>query len=899
MKMFKKPVTKKQAEERLDFPIEKMWSLLGLLLPAIMVMVVVLVAYYAGSLYPFGENSVSWCDMSQQQLPLMIDFKDILDGKSSMFLNFENAGGMSFWGVFFFFLASPFTFLVKFVDKENVILFANVLVMLKMMTSAFTAMVYFRKCHKQLDTTIAIVLSFMYGVCGYGMVFFQNIIWLDMMALLPLLLMSLNMLVKEKKVLPYTIVLAAAIIVNYYISYMMIVFILLFMGAYVLMHNKSELKENCVLFLGGSLAGGLISAVVWLPSFIQYLSSARTESILEKIAGSKFIADYYTIYPVLFCTAFVAVVVLLNVFSGGKRSRDTRMYLYLLVLTLIPMVVEPINKMWHTGSYMSFPVRYGFITIFIGIVCCAIFLSEKHEFKGTKHMIISTSISVVVVYIYYLFIGKFGEDNFESLTAYSRTLWGDEASYIGLLEAFIVSAVCYAVIYLFYKKGYMIKYVFVALVCVVAFMETHFNTDVYLTSPAKIRPSEVNSQQVALELADKIEDDSFYRVKTSSKLFHYNLVGSLGYPSLSHYTSLTDQNYMFTMKRLGYTSVWMEMGSCGGTSLTDALLCANYEITNTPDTRETVYQGENYFIQKTDRNTGLGLITSQDLSGCEEIPENLQRAEVQKYLYKNLFGKTDAITKYDSTYSDINYTSGDRYNFNNGTTITYDIYVDGHQRLYFDCFDELTNHLSEPIYETFAVRINDRLISDNYPYDKNNGVLYLGDYADQNVTIKLISKKAISCKSFGVFGINEDALNATLNDTAYVNFTRDKGTLTGSCDANDGETCFLSVPYNDGFTIKVNGESVDYQKVFSSFIAFPLQKGANDIVVTFTPVGFIPGLILTILGVGLVVAYVLYRRKIVIPGIVKTVSLGVVIAAFAATVFAIYIFPLLANILSD
>ena len=37
------------------------------------------------------------------------DFKDIFTGKDGMFLNFHNAGGMDLWGVFFFFIASPYT----------------------------------------------------------------------------------------------------------------------------------------------------------------------------------------------------------------------------------------------------------------------------------------------------------------------------------------------------------------------------------------------------------------------------------------------------------------------------------------------------------------------------------------------------------------------------------------------------------------------------------------------------------------------------------------------------------------------------------------------------------------------------------------------------------------------
>ena len=71
-----------------------------------------LVLYAMKELFPFGEFTVSWCDMNQQVVPLLCEFKDILEGKGSLFLNLQNAGGMNFWGVFLFFLSSPFSFSV-------------------------------------------------------------------------------------------------------------------------------------------------------------------------------------------------------------------------------------------------------------------------------------------------------------------------------------------------------------------------------------------------------------------------------------------------------------------------------------------------------------------------------------------------------------------------------------------------------------------------------------------------------------------------------------------------------------------------------------------------------------------------------------------------------------------
>ena len=83
--------------------------------------------------FPFGEKSIAWCDMNQQVIPLLMDFKDILAGKSSLLLNMQNAGGMNFWGVFLFFISSPFSFLVAFIEKADIYYAVNILLLLRMM----------------------------------------------------------------------------------------------------------------------------------------------------------------------------------------------------------------------------------------------------------------------------------------------------------------------------------------------------------------------------------------------------------------------------------------------------------------------------------------------------------------------------------------------------------------------------------------------------------------------------------------------------------------------------------------------------------------------------------------------------------------------------------------------
>ena len=101
-------------------------SLMTLLLPPVAVAVILLTAYALCGMYPFGEKTLAWCDMHQQVVPLLLNFKDILEGEGNFFLNMQNASGMNFYGVFLFFISSPFSFLVVLIEKADIMNFMKI-----------------------------------------------------------------------------------------------------------------------------------------------------------------------------------------------------------------------------------------------------------------------------------------------------------------------------------------------------------------------------------------------------------------------------------------------------------------------------------------------------------------------------------------------------------------------------------------------------------------------------------------------------------------------------------------------------------------------------------------------------------------------------------------------------
>lgn len=875
----------------------------SLFLSPLAVMALMGIVFFAYGLYPFGQNTLAWCDMTQQVLPLLLEFKDMLSGAQDFFLSMANAGGMNFWGVFLFFISSPFSFLVAFVEKANLIQFANVMVVLKMMACAFTAALFFQKRFPKLGTALVTALGALYACCGYTMLFYQNVVWLDMMYLFPLLLLGFDRLVRLEKPLMYVLTLSAVVTVNFYLSYMVVIFLVLSMGLYLLLCCKKEQRGPVALRLCvSSLLAALITASVWLPAFQQYLTSGRGENgLLQNLASGKLLAVLFTTVPLLLCTT-LAFAALPFLSLKEERRRERIGYLALiLVLMLLPVFIEPINKMWHTGSYQAFPVRYGYITIFVGLILAAMILQKGCESPRVKPtdwpMLIVAFLDggVLVAVFYYMLFNHQAE-----MSRYTQTLWGNQTSFTYLLLSFLVAFVCYFLAIYLFKFGHITKRVFSVLLCVLVAAECVFNGSIYMGSVS----GSVTRYQQVVDLQNRLPTgQGFYRVKTDRKYFDANMVGAIGYNSLAHYTSLNAQNYMFAMKKLGYSSYWMEVNSNDGTLLTDALLSNRYTILQSreeTDGRPTLYENEQYRLVENPLFLPLGLKTATDLSAYEALPEGTRR-EVQNHLYRTLLGgEGELMALYQPNHlQSVNWEENETgwrlsQQGNQIALISYEIPVKEKQTLYFDCFNRLTTSLNEPVNNAFQVTVNDLVVEGAFPNQNSNGLLELGTFEQETVRVDLYLLKNVSAKSFGVYGLSHEKLNQALERAQPVDVSVDGRALHASCQGQAGEYLYFSLPYDKGYRAAVNGKPAEVLRVNDSFLAVRLEQGQNQVTLSFLPNGLLPGLILTGAGVLLTLALWLFARKKrfrPMPAL-EAVSYWAFLALTVLVFLAIYVFPL-------
>ncbi len=872
------------------------------ILSAVMTAFVLLFIFKIFSLYPLGEKTLSWGDLSQQNLPVLLEFKDVLAGKSGAFFSMTNAGGMDYLSVFLFLASSPFSLLTAFVDKADMIDFINIIIALKLITCSVTASFFFRYFFKRLDTLQTVSLSVAYAFCGYSMMFYQLITWLDVMYIFPLFVIAFEKLLSKEKIVPYVLTLSLLILFQFYLGYMLALFIIFSLALYLIfISRKKDRGKQIILFSVSTLLAALITSPVWLASFEQFLASARGVSVIDSLSSSLPFTASPTTFPIVLSTCFIAFGLIAFIKLRLFETKSCRPLYIMLLLFLIPLIIEPVNKMWHTGSYQAFPARYGHMLVLCGLAVFACVLSEHNRQGSQAHkndlsalITAGAGVSGFIILSWYLLKNKR-----DILKSYVSSLWGSPES-LTLITLTAFCGICViAIILSLYKKQLLSMKTVSVLIAVFTLTECAFNSSVYMGYAGR----DTANYKYAMELSGKINDDSVFRVKNFSKDFDANLTGAMGYNSLAHYTSFNTESYMFAMKKLGYSSYWMEVNSNGSTTLVDALMGNKYTIKRTTLTGEasTVYENKYYSIIENEHSLSLGTVISKEQAqALSQIPQG-DRIEYQATLFSALTGENGLVTRYEPSSlinADLNTHSGNTYYYTDEEQdgkIIYTFHVDKKQKLYFDCFKYISTRLTEPVNGSFDIYVNGNIREISYPSKSTNGFLYLGEYENTDVNVTLSVKKSGSAYSFGVFGMDSQLLEKGLEGItqAEIEIKGDKIFADAVSESENG-MLMLTIPSNRGFEITVNGKKTEAQPVLDAFMAIELEKGTNHIEITYTPYGFKLSMILFVLGISLLILFSVFisRRRFKYIPILEKLATGLYIT-FAGLIFIlIYIFPI-------
>ena len=107
-----------------------------------------------------------------------------------------------------------------------------------------------------------------------------------------------------------------------------------------------------------------------------------------------------------------------------------------------------------------------------------------------------------------------------------------------------------------------------------------------------------------------------------------------------------------------------------------------------------------------------------------------------------------------------------------------------------------------------------------------------------------------------VYRITDEAVQrsvAALNENAMEMTAYSDTMIRGRIDAPEGKDLVVMIPAESGWTVKVDGETVETGKFMNAFFAIPVTSGSHEILLTYQTPGIALGAAVSLICLGLLV----------------------------------------------
>ena len=198
-------------------------------------------AYAIFGLYPFGEESVLCLDLNGQYVYYFEALRDAFWGDGSIFYNWSRNLSGEFMGIIGYYLASPFTLIVMLLP-EKFMLSSLLIMQLCKVGAAGVTFNYFLQKRRNVQPYPSLLFSTMYSMMAYMVIQLIDPMWLDGLVFLPLIMLGIEYLVDDGRRLNYIIPLALMCVANFYIGYMICIFVALYFFFYLLAGSDKKRK---------------------------------------------------------------------------------------------------------------------------------------------------------------------------------------------------------------------------------------------------------------------------------------------------------------------------------------------------------------------------------------------------------------------------------------------------------------------------------------------------------------------------------------------------------------------------------------------------------------------------------------------------------------------------------
>lgn len=856
-----------------------------------------LIVYICTRLFPFGDNTVLRMDLYHQYGPLFGELYDRIFSGGSMTYSWTSGLGSCFLGNYFNYLSSPIGAVIVFFGHKHIPEAIALMVLVKAALSAGTFTYYIKRSLKS-HTPVSAAFGVLYAFCAYMLAYYWNVMWLDAMILLPVVLLGIERIIKDGSIVTYTAALALSMFSNYYMSFMLCLFSCIYFFYYFISNysitsvvNKKyalsnpsgilpKIKNNRflrsgVLFAAGSLAAAGLMAFALFPTFrILQNCSATSGSFPNDVKSYFTFFDFFAnhlgsltttirssgddVLPNVYCGIMTLILAPLYFFTKSISKKEKAATIALLAIFYFSFNLNVLNYIWHGLHFPNdLPYRFSFMYSFILLVMAYKTFLRLGEFSSRQLGIIGAVIIAFVVIV----------EDIKSKNVTSTSVYFS-----------IAFVVFYVLLLACMKSKRADVFSLAVLLCVCVSSEV-------IVCDTQSFPNSVTRESFAADYddfreiktrLDEIEENGFYRMELTdlrtrmdNSWFGYNGVSvfsSMAYEKLAKLESSLGMmgNRINSYTYNPQTPVYNMMHSLKyivNNQIPD-ILSEKYYTRLATHAKYDAYLN-NYYLPPGFCVDSEVEYWEYELSDPFEVQQDFfeKATGIEQELFRPVpvmfinYSNTDPFTESleDNTFY---FNKTDKAATDASATFTLSVKRTGNVYIYFSVdgasnksvnintdLGTITHNAAQKCILDLGRYRKGETIHVSIPFEKDNGYVTLYAYTMND---KVFEK--------GYSKLNSNTLNITsFKETSF------EGTFTSP----DNSLLYLSIPYDKGWLVTLDGEKVkkdDIIAIGDALIGIRADEGEHTISMRYSVPGLLGGVLITVFTLAVILVLLLIRH---------------------------------------
>ncbi|MGY3765713.1 YfhO family protein [Vagococcus vulneris] len=832
-------------------------------------------AYLSLGIYWGSDRSVLASDAFSQFSNFHASFRNALHGEQSLFYTWNASLGINYWSLISYYLGGIFTPLVFFFKNENIPDALYLLTMIKIGAAGLAFWSYGKRTFK-IERWSIVALSVAYSLMSFVTAQSELIMWLDIFMYFPLIILGINQIFEKGRSIVLFVSYLLLFISNFYFGFIIGLFSVMYYAVQCVIHS-TKWKQTIVPYFTTAILAGLSSMVMILPAVMDLrtngeklteMSRFKTDAtsfwdIINKNMIGVFDTTKYGSIPFIYVGLLPLIFCIFYFVTKKIPLKNKLAYGAVFAIIIASFYIDPLNLIWHgLHAPNMFLFRFSFIFSFL-VVMLAGYGWEKFR-ADDKGYLVGTVLILAILFS----LGKLtaGEGKYEFVT------------YQSLLVSILFLAI-YLTAILFYqfKKIPMKQLSFLLLLVVIgeAFLNTNFMVNGILKdwnyASRSLYSEPYKDYKKLVDKATAENGDTFYRLESLAPI-SANDSFNYGFSGISMFSSIRNRHSSAVLDSLGYRSEGTNLNIRyqNNTLFMDSLVGIRHNISNQP---------VNKFGFKPDGGSGKYQLFQNDLALPLGVMTTTDIYKIKQPTNDNLTAQKDLINQL------ANYSEGAYFKFvnpvvesskntkitkdqNNNITyaelkpnmakeITYNVAVPGGNQAYISLFPSDFGKLGS---STVTVK------SQGTSYNAQIGITgqyynlgYFPSDATVQFTLTFQGSQDVSFINPPVMLMDTNYYQSAMTQIKQngVAFKTGNRSAKAKVETPEKKVIFTTIPYDKGWTVKVNGKKVETKPFWDGLLTFEIPAGTSDIKMSYLPVGFIPGLILFFGGI---IAFTGYYR---------------------------------------